>query len=383
MPTLPAPDADQQAASEALSARLHARLAETGWLSFADFMREALYAPGLGYYSGGSRKFGAAGDFVTAPELSPLFGAAMARPLAQVLDEIGGSILEAGAGTGRLALDILSELDRLGRLPERYLILELSAELAERQRQTLAQRPDLLARVAWLDRLPQRLVGAVIGNEVLDAMPCRLLRQRQGQWQERGVVAAGQGFAWEDRPLHEPELAAQLPPGDYPEGYTTEVQSEAQGFVASLFEVVERGALLLLDYGFPAAEFYHPQRHGGTLMCHYRHHAHDDPLFWPGLQDITCHIDFSAIWRAATLAGWRLEGYTSQASFLLDAGLLELLARHDPADARHYAPVAAAVQRLLSPAEMGELFKAIGFSKDMQLDGLLAGFRRDDRSAAL
>lgn len=377
---LPAPGADALAASHTLTVLIQQRIAEAGgWLSFADYMRLALYAPGLGYYSGGAQKFGAAGDFITAPEISALFAQSLAQPVAQVLAEAGGNVLEVGAGSGVLAADLLAELERLAQLPERYWILELSAELAQRQRATLQARvPHLLARVGWLQSLPQDFVGCIIGNEVLDAMPCRILHRSGGSWQERGVVWR-EGFAWAEQPL---ATAHGLPDVDFPEAYTTEIQPEASAFVASLAASVARGALILIDYGFDAGSYYHPQRDKGTLMCHYRHHSHDDPFYLPGLQDITCHVDFSAIYAAGVAAGWRLEGYTSQAAFLLDAGLLAALARLTPATPVYYQ-ASAAVQKLTSPAEMGELFKVIAFSKGMQLDGLLAGMRRHDRSHEL
>ncbi len=355
---------------------------QSGWISFADYMRLALYAPGLGYYSGGSRKFGAAGDFVTAPELTPLFGRALAQPVAAVLEAVGGDVLEIGAGSGCLAVDLLAELAQMGRLPERYLILELSAELAQRQRERIAtQLPDLLPRVVWLDRLPEQFTGCMVGNEVLDAMPCRLVERRGDAWLERGV-AWDKGLVWRTRPLADIEYVQHLMGMDLPDGYLTEIQPEACAFVATLARITRRGALILPDYGFAQDEYYHPQRHRGTLMCHYRHHAHDDPFHLPGLEDITTHVDFSAIWRAGDAAGWVLEGYTAQSSFLIDAGVLDLLSTL-PLDTPAYFQAAAATQKLLGPAEMGELFKVIGFSKELALAALLPGFRRDDRSALL
>ncbi|QNM96449.1 class I SAM-dependent methyltransferase [Chitinimonas koreensis] len=383
MTSLPAPSAEQSAASRALVETVRAEIARAGgWLPFADYMRLALYAPGLGYYAGGSRKFGAAGDFVTAPELSPLFGRTLARPVAQVLAAVGGDVLEVGAGSGRLAADLLAELAALDRLPARYRILEVSAELAARQRETIAAAlPQLVDRVEWLDALPRGFVGGIVGNEVLDAMPCRLVRWSAGAWFERGV-AWDDGLRWEDRPLADPAAVAHLDGHALPDDYLTEIQPEACAFVASLADATARGALILPDYGFAADEYYHPQRSRGTLMCHYRHHSHDDPFHLPGLEDITTHVDFSAIWRAGDAAGWQLEGYTTQASFLLDAGLLELMGQQDPADPAYFR-TAAAVQKLVGPAEMGELFKVIGFSKGVALPELLAGFRRDDRSGGL
>lgn len=384
MRSLPAPDAEQLSSSQALTALIRDEIARAGgWLPFADYMRLALYGPGLGYYSAGSRKFGAAGDFITAPELSPLFAQSLAGPVAQVLAACGGDVLEVGAGTGRLAADLLKELARRGTLPARYLILELSADLAERQRATLqAAVPDLLDRVRWLSALPTDFVGCVVGNELLDAMPCELVRRSEAGWQRRGVVWQEKGFAWADRAISDPALAAALVELDLPVGYQTEVQLEAQGFVRALEAAVKQGALILPDYGFVASEYYHPQRHMGTLICHYRHHSHDDPFHLPGLEDITTHVDFSAIYRAATEAGWQLEGFTSQASFLLDAGVLDCLGRLE-AGSNDYLKATVALNKLMSPAEMGELFKVIAFSKQLALPTLLAGFGRDDRSGAL
>ena len=384
MSALPVPDEAAQAQSQRLSALLHQQIAAAGgWLSFAGFMHHALYAPGLGYYSAGSRKFGPHGDFVTAPEMTPLFAQSLASTVAAVLRATGGEVLEIGAGSGQLALDLLLALEAQNALPARYAILEVSADLAQRQRDTLAAgAPHLLARVAWLSALPEDFCGIMLGNEVLDAMPCHLLYQQAAHWLERGVVADGTGFAWQDRPLADASLAAAVRAHDLPDDYLTEVQPAAQAFVRSLAGCMRQGVLLLVDYGFPAAEYYHPQRHRGTLMCHYRHHSHADPFFWPGLQDITTHVDFSAIWAAATEAGWQLEGYTSQASYLLDAGLLDALAAL-PSGTPAYFQAAAAAQKLVSPAEMGELFKVIAFSRHLELDDLLPGFGRDDRSAAL
>lgn len=383
-PQLPAPTPDQQAASQALQALIVQRIESAGgWISFANYMRLALYAPGLGYYSGGSQKFGAAGDFTTAPEMTPLFGQTLAQTVAQVLQQTGGDVLELGAGSGRLAVDLLRELEHLNALPQRYSILELSGELAERQRALIAfELPHLVARVAWLTALPNDFVGCMLGNEVLDAVPCRVLTKRQGEWLERGVAQRNGQLIWQDNTMVEQAVVDDLSPFDLPDGYITEHQTEAAALVASLFSAVKRGVLLLVDYGFHADSYYHPQRQQGTLMCHYRHHAHDDPFFLPGLQDITTHIDFSAIWAAGTQAGWSLEGYVTQAAYLLDAGLLDALARI-PAGSAAYFQASAAVQKLLSPAEMGELFKVIAFSKELNAATPLPGFRRQDDSAYL
>ncbi|BCB25313.1 SAM-dependent methyltransferase [Sulfurimicrobium lacus] len=389
MSALPQPDSSALAHSRAVSAAIAQEVtASDGWISFARFMEIALYAPGLGYYSAGLDKFGAGGDFVTAPEMSALFGQAVAAQAAQVLRLTGGDVLEIGAGSGKLALDLMLELERLDALPQHYRILELSADLRQRQQARIERNaPHLLPRFAWLDTMPQRFSGLVLGNEVLDAMPAHLVTWRAGQVFERGVSIADGRFAWSERPLTEGELLRQaqaLPPAGFVSGesaYTSEINLAAQGFVRSLGQMLEQGMILMLDYGFGASEYYHPQRGGGTLMCHYRHQTHDDPFFLPGLQDLTAHVDFSAMAQAATESGLTLSGYASQANFLINCGLTELLARTSPEDPAAYLPLVAQVQKLMSPAEMGEFFKAIALSKGMQEIPL--GFRRGDRSHTL
>ena len=331
-----------------------------GWIDFSHYMELALYAPGLGYYSAGAKKFGGGGDFVTAPEMSPLFGQALARPVTEMLEKSGGNIIEIGAGSGRLALDLLRELTTLDALPERYWILELSADLRDRQRALLAtQAPALLDRVGWLDALPESFHGLVLGNEVLDAMPVRLVLWQRGSILERGVSFANSGFVWEDRLLpagHLRALAEELRPG---EDYLSEISLAVPAFVRSIGQMLRHGAAIFIDYGFLAEEYYHPQRSRGTLMCHYRHRVHDDPFYLPGLQDITAHVDFSAVAAAATQSHLEVTTFTTQARFLIDCGITDLLARTDPRDAAIYLPLANQVHRLLSPAEMGELFKVI------------------------
>jgi len=389
MALLPEPSPEALAHSEAVHRLIAGEIgAADGWISFARFMELALYAPGLGYYSAGLDKFGAGGDFVTAPEMSALFGQSIANQAAQVLRLTGGDILEIGAGSGKLALDLMLELERLGQLPQRYCILELSADLRQRQQARIKHdAPHLLPRFTWLDTLPQRFNGLVLGNEVLDAMPAHLVTWRAGQMFERGVTIEEGRFVWCERPLTGGELLRQaqaLPPAGFVSGaaaYTSEINLAAQGFMRSLGQMLEQGLILMLDYGFGASEYYHPQRGAGTLMCHYRHHAHDDPFFLPGLQDLTAHVDFSAIAQAATEAGLVLSGYASQANFLINCGLTELLSRTSPEDPGTYLPLVAQVQKLMSPAEMGELFKAIALSKNMQETPL--GFTRGDRSHTL
>jgi len=380
---LPEPTADARDHSERLVQHIRDQIgANGGWIAFARYMELALYAPGLGYYMAGARKLGREGDFVTAPEISPLFGETLARQVAQVLDSDLEEILEIGAGTGALAASLLAELERLGRLPKRYLILELSADLRERSRDTIAARaPHLMERVAWLNRLPPAFSGVVLGNEVLDAMPVHIVRVTESGIEESGVETVdGGAFRWSWRPaageLLEAARELELPPG-----YTTEIGLVARGFVRSLAEALERGVAMFIDYGFPRHEYFHPQRATGTLMCHYRHHAHDDPFFLPGLQDITSHVDFTAIADAGVDAGMALLGYTTQAQFLINCGITDVLSRVPAEDAGRYLPLANQANRLLSPAEMGELFKVIAFGKGF--DAPLIGFRSGDRMHTL
>jgi SAM-dependent MidA family methyltransferase len=356
--------------------------ASGGWIGFDRYMDLALYAPGLGYYTGGAAKLGASGDFVTAPELSSLFSATLARQFAELLPAAGGDVLELGGGSGRMAADLLMALDALGRLPARYLILELSSDLRARQQQRIGALPDRISRrVQWLDRLPERFSGVIVGNELLDALPVHLVVRREEGDFERGVVCRDEGFAFEDRPLLEGELSRAARTLELPAPYLAEIALRARALVRSLASLLERGVVLFIDYGFGRAEYYHPQRSRGTLMCHYRHRAHDDPFFLPGLQDITAHVDFSAVARTAVQAGLALLGYTTQAHFLINLGITELLARTPPEQPADYLPLAAQTQKLLSPSEMGELFKVIALGRGIGLP--LSGFARGDLSRLL
>lgn len=342
---------------------------QDGWLPFDRFMALALYAPGLGYYSRASRPFGmlpeSGSDFVTAPELSPLFGRALARQVGQALQASGSAeVWEFGAGSGALAAQLLVALpDAIGR----YTIVELSGGLRERQRETLAAH---VPRVEWVDALPERFAGVVVGNEVLDAMPVQLLHFDGTHWFERGVAIEGETLAFVDRPT------ALRPPHDGPfvPGTTTEIHPQAEAFIATLGARLERGAAFFVDYGFPAAEYYHPQRHGGTLMCHRAHRADSAPLDDVGAKDITAHVDFTGIALAAQDAGFEVIGYTSQARFLMNCGLLELLQGADIA-------TTANAQKLLTEHEMGELFKVIALARGIGFDPI--GFVAGDRSHTL
>ena len=387
---LPALTPAAQEHSDAAAAHLRATVAaHGGWLSFDHWMAQALYAPGLGYYAAGNVKLAEAdgdvrapaGDFVTAPQLTPLFARTLARQAAQVLRQTQtDAVLEFGAGTGALAEGVLRELDAMGLDQTRYLILEVSADLRARQAERLAAFGD---RVQWLDALPQRFAGCVLANEVLDAMPVSIFRWSEaGEVLERGVaVDAAQGFVWEDRPAPPALAAAVAARMPALPGYVSEINLQGEAWIAAMGGWLERGAALLLDYGFPRSEYYHPQRAGGTLMCHLRHHAHGDPFTAPGLQDITAHVDFTAMADAALEAGLQVLGYTSQARFLMNAGLMDLLAQLDPSDVQQYAQAVAPVQKLLSESEMGELFKVLAVGRGITEP--LAGFSRGDRLGKL
>lgn len=360
--SLPVPDSDALAASHALQHQIAQEIASSdGALPFSRFMELALYAPQLGYYSGGSAKLGAPGDFTTAPEMTPLFGAAVAQTAAAIIAQSAPHLLEFGAGTGKLARDVLDALAARGVHVETYTIIELSGELRARQQEALRGYP----QVRWVDGFPQQFSGVVLANEVLDAMPVELVQRTSDGWQRQMVTIADGAFqlvgASPDAALRE-QIARQIPDSDaLPVGYLTEVHPVGAAFMASLAAMFAggTGAALLFDYGFPAHEYYLHQRDGGTLMCHYRHHAHPDPFYLPGLQDITAHVDFTAMALAAQDAGLDVLGYMSQAGFLLASGIGDLLLAQDPADHARYLPQANAVHKLLSPAEMGELFKVL------------------------
>ncbi|SFE07905.1 class I SAM-dependent methyltransferase [Nitrosomonas sp. Nm166] len=362
-----------------------------GWIPFEQFMNLALYAPGMGYYSSGATKLGSAGDFVTAPEISSLFSRTLAQQVIQISRQINqADILEFGAGSGKLALDLLLELEKSNALPRKYFILEISAELRQRQQILFADKaPHLTHMVEWLAQLPTQFNGTILANEVLDAMPVHIVAWHNNVLFERGVIWKNDQFAWQDRPIQNIELyhaASQLaslinPNDDVTYSYVSEINLAATYFMRSLANILQQGVILLIDYGFGRDEYYHPQRSQGTLMCHYRHHAHDDPFFLPGLQDITSHMDFSAITAAAENTELVLLGYTTQAYFLINCGITEILAQTSVEDIHSYLPQANQLQKLVSPAEMGELFKVIAFGKNFS--ELLIGFKNGDMSRLL
>lgn len=376
----PLPPPDPAAAEH--SARLQQLIADAignagGWIGFDRYMELALYAPGLGYYAAGATKFGdsaAGGDFVTAPEISPLFAAALATQVAQVFRHTPAQIVEFGAGSGVLARDLLDALAARGVAVERYAIVELSADLAARQRTRLAGRD-----VQWLVAPPAGFEGVLLANEVLDVMPVRLFVMRDGIPCERGVGAVDGRLAFVERAadpaLRDAVAAIERDVGALPDGYGSELAFAGPAWIRTAADWLAHGVLLAIDYGFPRREYYHPQRLMGTLMCHYRHHAHADPLWQPGLNDITAHVDFTGIADAAHAAGLDVLGYTSQAHFLMNCGLLDAL------QAGHNVQRANEVHRLLSEAEMGELFKVLAIGRGMGEP--LVGFARGDRLARL
>lgn len=370
MSSLPQPGKDALEHSQCLIDVIRRRIKQHGPMSFAAYMQSVLYQPGLGYYAAGAKKLGVSGDFVTAPELSPLFSQCIARQCCQVLEAMGGgSIIEFGAGTGVMAADILLECQRLGCLPQYYYIIEVSADLRERQHALLSQRtPALLSRVKWLDSFPEQPIDAVVlANEVLDAMPVEIFKQ-DGVLKQFFVDIREGRFTWVADEINDAQLISAIDALNiqFSEGYQSEINLNIGPWLRSLFSSLQRGLVLLIDYGFPRHEYYHADRHMGTLMCHYRHHAHPDPFVYPGLQDITAHVDFTAVAEAAVSAGFDVRGFTHQAAFLLNCGI--------SADSGENA---AALKQLLLPTEMGELFKVMALSKGEIMP--LQGFSHADQ----
>ncbi len=380
--SLPLPDAEARAVSAALLEVLRARIeAAGGCLPFDVFMEAALYEPGLGYYSNGLTPFGERGDFITAPESGSLLARCLARSMASVLLQLqGGEVLELGAGSGGLAVDLLRELQTLGALPGRYFILERSAAMRALQQETIARRlPGLAARVTWLDAPPQSFSGVLFGNEVADALPVKRFCWREGRVLELGVAWRDErlGICQRDGDASLQAYVRRLADGAaWEAGYRSEYCPALRPWTRELADALERGLLSLIDYGYGRSEYYHPQRAMGTLMCHYRHQAHAEPLWFPGLQDITAFVDFTAVAEAASDAGLRLQGFTSQAQFLVACGIDRLLAEADPNDVQRFLVLTNEAKRLMLPGEMGDRFKVIGFSRG--LDQLVTGFGSQD-----
>lgn len=390
---MPALSAEEEAHCSAVSALIRERIAAAGgWIPFDRFMELALYAPGLGYYSAGSVKLGAGGDFVTAPEVSDLFSRCVARQCAQVLAD-GGQILELGAGTGRMAALILESLASVGKLPGQYAILEVSADLAERQRQRLGELPgEIRERVVWLERLPQRPIdGVILANEVLDALPCRRFTLRGGAVRELGVAQEGEPPSKQPGGFVEHEVAADEElahaaaallcelPSPLPEGYTSEICLRVAPWIAGVAACLGRGLMLMLDYGLPRAHYYHPQRTAGTLRCHFKHRVHDDPYINIGVQDITAWVDFTRVAEAAVACGLDVAGFCTQAAFLLGTGVEQFVAAST--DTVEHARLAGEARRLLLPGEMGEAFKVMALTR--RCDMALQGFALQDLRQSL
>ena len=389
MNDLPAPAADELAHSAELAGLIHREIAAAGGsIPFSQFMERCLYAPGLGYYSAGRRKFGAGGDFVTAPEISPLFGRCLAKSCAAVLASLGGGdILEFGAGSGQLAIDLLTGLESMECLPDRYLVLERSADLKVRQQQAIArQLPQLLDRVSWIDELPARgFRGVMLANEVLDAMSVERFQWGGESAELFHVCSEADGFAWQLQTGKVNEattrIGAWVSGSDLCAGYVSEFNTSVQPWLRSVADSLDQGLVLLIDYGYPQHEYFHPQRSSGTLMCHYRHYAHADPLLWPGLQDITAHVDFTAVAEAAVAADLEVAGYTTQTWFLLDCGLEEYLLQSGATDTTDYMKAAQQAKTLILPGEMGERFKCIGLTRGIDIP--VPGFRLQDQRERL
>lgn len=341
-----------------------------GVISFHRYMELALYAPGLGYYAAGSVKFGEEGDFITAPEISPLFSQTLANAILPVLND-EQIILEVGAGRGRMAADILAYLKQKNKLPKEYWILELSADLRERQKVIIEETiPEFVENMKWLDILPDQFSGVVLANELLDAMPVQLFQKKENDINDVNVVWKDDRFTFELKSSFDERLVNRINnietelENEFNSEYVSEINFTAEDWIKSIAESLQQGIIILIDYGFPRHEYYHQQRSEGTLMCHYRHRTHPDAFVYPGLQDITAHVDFTAMADAALESDMKVIGYTNQVSFLMGAGLLELLPLNNETDMQKQMEVATQIKKLTLPHEMGELFKVIGFSKN-------------------
>lgn len=371
---LPVPGDFAQQHSEKLIMLIKSEIDKNdGLISFQRYMELTLYAPGLGYYAAGSSKLGEEGDFITAPEISSLFSQALANAILPILnkDEI---ILEVGAGRGRMAADILLYLKQKNKLPKEYWILELSADLRERQKKTIEKTiPDFLDKVKWLDGLPENFSGVVLANELLDAMPVQLFQKTENDINEVYVVWEDDKFEFQLKSSFDARLISRVKDIESEldiilnPGYISEINFSAEDWIKSIAEWLDKGVIILVDYGFPRHEYYHEQRNQGTLMCHYRHRTHPDAFVYPGLQDITAHVDFTAMADAALEANMKVIGYTNQVSFLMGASLLELAELESGADVQQQMEVASQIKKLTLPHEMGELFKVIGFSKNCDI----------------
>ena len=386
---LPPLSPEEAAHSERLIERIRQAIdAGKGWISFERYMEMALYEPGLGYYSAGATKLGGAGDFITAPEISPLFSRCLANQSAEVLESVSGaSMLELGAGSGVMAADVLAELARQQRLPERYLILEVSADLRERQRALLEKRlPELMARIEWLDRLPEGFRGVLLANEVLDALPVERFRIRGMQVNQLGVTWQLGRLDWSevraDAALEAAVREIEFNLGEpFADGYTSEINLRLAPWIAGIANSMHEGAAFFIDYGLPRRQYYASSRREGTMLCHFRHRFHDDALINVGVQDIGAWVDFTAVAEAAVAAGMSVAGYTTQAHFLIGSGIERFLAPKDDEELATRLQLARQAMLLTLPGEMGERFKVIGLAKGGPT--ALSGFAVRDLAATL
>ncbi len=386
-PKLGQPDVSASRHSDAVASYVRERIDKAGGvLPFDEYMEAVLYAPGLGYYAAGSRKFGPGGDFVTAPELGPLFGQCLAREAGPVLASVEEAcVLEFGAGSGALAVSLIEALSAFDQLPKRYCILEVSPDLRERQRKRLDPIANQLGlNIEWLERMPEEpLQGVILANEVVDAFPVTRFRVVDGKPVRAGVCIDRDGFTWEwiDDLGDDESTVNIVREHQLIDGYISEICPRAKAWMGALTSALQQGIVLVIDYGFPAAEYYLPERSEGTLRCHYQHQAHNNPLIYPGIQDVTSHVDFSALADAGRESGLEVLGYTSQEAYLLGLGLLELAAPQPNDDEKQILKTAAEVKELILPSQMGEAFKVMAFGK--QIDKPLQGFKLRDRSASL
>ncbi|MBU3629608.1 class I SAM-dependent methyltransferase [Polynucleobacter sp. AP-Melu-500A-A1] len=373
--------------SQLLSNKIAAQItSDGGWIGFSRFMEIALYEPGMGYYSAGAHKLGAGGDFTTAPELSPLFGAAVCSTILPVLEGLQArglptQILEFGAGTGKLAQSILTRLHDLGFALDRYDIIEISPDLAERQKELLnitLARSNSATQCQWLSTIPENYQGVILANEVIDAIPCDAIIFQNGFWYWYGVTVIDGKFSWKaGKPVEHHLLPESLLSGNFSEGYVTELHAPANAWMRQIAQHLQTGLFLSFDYGFPESEYYHPQRLEGTLMAHHRHHAIQDPFYLPGLSDLTTHVEWSQIARSALTGNVDDVYLSNQAGYLLDAGIGDIaLEIGDPSNPETFLPLSNALQKLLSEAEMGELFKVFAFTKN--IDTVLPGCTLED-----
>ena len=373
--------------SKLLGSKIATEIAsQGGWIAFSRYMEMALYEPGMGYYSAGAHKLGAGGDFTTAPELSPLFGAAIVSTILPILEGLKAQglpakILEFGAGTGKLAESILTRLNDLGFQLDGYDIIEISPDLTQRQQERLhklASELELSTKCSWLSSLTENFKGVILTNEVIDAIPCDAIIYQNGFWYWYGVSFAEDKFFWKTgKPVEQALLPESLLSGNFSEGYVTELHPQANAWIRQIAKQLDAGLFLTFDYGFPESEYYHPQRIEGTLMAHHRHHAIQDPFYLPGLCDLTTHVEWAQIARSALAENVDDVYLTNQAAFLLDAGIGDIaLEIGDPSNPETFLPISNSLQKLLSEAEMGELFKAFAFSK--KLDDLLPGYVLED-----